>query len=413
MCFALRKYPGTVYPRLLKTMTNTWLYIILVLYCIVVAAVVYIFVIADPEKNGASRFVNETLPMSVWSFLQRNMGETPLKVITFFSDRLLLVVYMGVVYGAWAVIFFYVYPWISQQSYVSQYHKVIGYFVFGACIASWYFAHTTSPGTITANNLDLYNHYPYDNLMFLEGSICPTQKIPRLPRSKFDRFKYHKNIPRYDHFCGWIYNVVGEENHRLFLLFLLVHQTMCVYGTFVLSYLLYGEIEKHDLLHITLFDRYTGEEYTGSYTIIGMYLLDKYTMPVAVYCLMVVMSFALMLFLGYHIHLVNQGLTSNESFKWDQVQKWYKRSLRDYEDAVKRGEVVVATETSAVPLVSDGDVSCTSGPRGEPKETSHTPRDPGPRPVNIYNRGIIANWKEVLFPVPLQRRKNRKAEKLN
>ena len=162
----------------------------------------YYCVIADPEQSRIAMFLGYTLPNKVWAALGSVCGKQGMKVLEWISDRALILLYIVVVHGSWSVIFAYIYPWIAQQSYVSQIHRVIGVTVFAACVLSWRYASTCSPGIITKETLHLYDHYPYDNYMFAHG-ICRTRKIPRLARSKFDRFKYEENVPRFDHFCGW------------------------------------------------------------------------------------------------------------------------------------------------------------------------------------------------------------------
>lgn len=55
------------------------------------------------------------------------------------------------------------------------------------------------------------------------------------------------------------------------------------------------------------------------------------------------------------------------------------------------------------PEVKDGDVLCTGGGAGL-EEDGELPEyfDPGPVPKNVYDRGFVENWKEVLFPLSLR-----------
>lgn len=192
---------------------------------------------------------------------------------------------------------------------------------------------------------------------------------------------------------------------------------MCAYGTVVVGYLFLGEVYENGLHTAVYFNRITGEEYRGNIWIILQYLFAKHTIEAAVLLLMAVMSVALVSFLGYHIWLTSRGLTTNESFKWAEVQKWYKNELKRYEEAVKNGEVVEPGQNK--PEVSDGDITCTPGMSNssgdEPKKEFdvNAVRHPGPKPVNIYNRGFRSNWEEVLFPLPIRKRKQLASERKN
>jgi palmitoyltransferase ZDHHC4 len=397
--------------------SSVTLVVSMIAYAVFLGFVFYFFVFADPDESATALFLTETLPQKTWKIMERTLGSKALYVVEFFVDRMLMVVYCAVVFGAWSVIFAYIYPWIDAQNgkYVSVYHKYVGYAVFGACVSSWRLAIRASPGLITAKNIQRYNHFPYDYLMFVPGQICKTRNIPRLARSKFDRFKYNENVPRFDHYCGWVHNTIGEENYRFFLLFLAVHVAMCAYGTYVVGHLFYGEILEGHLLEATFFDRYTGEEITSSKWIVFQYMFNRYLTEAAVLAIMSVMGAALGLFLAYHAWLTSRGLTTNESYKWSQVQKWYKRELQRYNDAVKNNENVVAgTATSqnstakSQPVATDGDVTCTPDINTSATEETDQYDDtaivhPGPKPVNIYNRGFIENWKEVIFPISLRK----------
>lgn len=187
---------------------------------------------------------------------------------------------------------------------------------------------------------------------------------------------------------------------------------MCGYGSYALAMLFYGEILQKKLLEATFFNRYTGKELHADKWIIFQYLFSKYTVEAALLLLMFVMSIALGLFLGYHAWMTSNGFTTNESYKWSQVQKWYKRELKRYNNAVKKGLVTVNPSVdcneSSTPNIADGDVTCVSGPNSSTysDETNKGPvktfQHPGAPPVNIYNRGIIENWREVVFPISLR-----------
>lgn len=107
-------------------------------------------------------------------------------------------------------------------------------------------------------------------------------------------------------------------------------------------------------------------------------------------------------------------MTTNESYKWGDVNKWYKMELKRYNDAVKNGEIIQnKDEKNRAVVVGDGDVTCTptqgytesstqKSSKNEDALDNNAPFDPGPKAVNIYNRGFVENWKEVIFPISLR-----------
>ena len=151
-------------------------------------------------------------------------------------------IYCLAVFGSWAIVFIKVYPLCRKSSHLANYHINVGYLVFAVCVGSWRFACGTDPGNITEDTLEKYDVYPHDDILYT-NKICPTLKIRKLARSKYDKYS-DRHVPRFDHFCGWLNQPIGEENYRWFLFFLLIHVGMCVYGSTVLYLLLRGETEK-------------------------------------------------------------------------------------------------------------------------------------------------------------------------
>jgi palmitoyltransferase ZDHHC4 len=413
-------------------MTGPMIFIILFFYLLICGSILYFCVIADPHTNKIAYYVNVTLPEKLWSRLGNVLGPKKLDMVSQIMDLALVFVYFAVVLGVWTMVFLYVYPWISvSHHHVSEYHKYIGYVVFVACFGSWRLCNASSPGLITQRTWAKFDHYPYDNLLFLPNQKCQSTNLIKIPRSKFDRLKYNRNVPRYDHFCGWVYNTIGEENYRWFLLFLTVHVAMCFYGATITFLLFRGEVKDKKLFDLVFFDRATGEEFKADWSIVLQYLFTRRMGEAAGLAVMFVMGIALACFLGYHIHLTNRNMTTNEAGKWQDINAWYKKEQKKYKDAVKAGLVTppptttsdqttatTTTTTSSTMEVSDADVTCTptltvgttATANEDNSNNSATPSppvtniiDPGPVPPNLYNRGLIENWKEVLFPLSLRK----------
>mmetsp|Transcript_22416 Transcript_22416/g.34560 ORF Transcript_22416/g.34560 Transcript_22416/m.34560 type:complete len:429 (+) Transcript_22416:115-1401(+) len=387
-------------------------------YILVFVFFLYVCMVADPSTSKLAEFWSERVPNYIGTTLQNAIGEKAMKNLSILSEHFLQIVYLVVVLGAWSVMFAHGYPWITSSTYVSDYHKWNGYVVFLLCMSSYRYACNVSPGYITERTLAKYDHYPFDNLLYIPNRICPTVGIVRLARSKYDRFtKVH--IARFDHFCGWLNQGVGEENYRYFLWFLLVHVLMCIYGAGVISLLFYGEIFEKDLLNATFYDVATGREVKADWTVVAIYMFRARFTMAANLLLMTVMAALLGSFLGWHIWITSRGMTTNESFKWSDVKRWHKQEKKRYEEALKAGLPVGNIHNSTMSsgesdIVSDGDIACT-GPTSTPIKSQSTVSsteserkkdapiyDPGPFPKNIYNKGFIENWKEVFFPRSLR-----------
>jgi hypothetical protein len=380
---------------------------ILISYVLFCGAVLYFCVIADPATSHIAYTFTVKLPSKAWDFSSKLLGKKKLGVLEAILDRALLFIYLVVVLGTYTIVFWYIYPWIGESSHASNYHKIVGYFLFAACLGSWRFCSKSSPGMITAKSFKRYDHYPYDNLLFLSDRKCDTTNLVKIARSKYDRLKYHQNVPRYDHFCGWVYNTIGEENYRWFLLFLAIHVLMCAYGSTVSIILFRGEIADKQLFELTFFDRSTGEEFKATWFVVTQFFFVRRMPEVAVLAMMFVMGIALGGFLGYHFWLTSVNMTTNEAQKWSDVKNWYKKATKKYKEAVKNGEYKPEAKRQAkAPDLQDGDVTCIPGasssqPSKPQEETLAV--DPGPLPKNIYNRGFVENWKEVLSPISLRK----------
>lgn len=365
--------------------------IFLSVYTISVLVFVYYGLLTDPQDSEIAHFVQVTLPNAFWNRFRRICGDKPTKILKHTSNRLLVLVYFAMVGGCWSIVFLQLYPWLLYESPgLSNIHAYIGVFVFLACFFAWAVANASRPGNITGRSFRRYDHFPYDHLLFQANSRCQTTKLYKIPRSKYDRIKYDGIVPRYDHFCGWTHNTYGEENYRWFLMFLLNHVIMCFYGSYVCYLLFSEEIKTKRLMELTFFDRMTGETIQASKYIIFQYIFARRFNEVGVTLVMFVMGIALTCFFGYHVYITSVGQTTNENSKWGDVRTWYKKQQQQYKTAVREGKVPTN------PVEDSKDVYLE-------EENSQEIVDPGPMPKNIYNRGFVANWSEVLFPLSLRK----------
>ncbi|KAL3786585.1 hypothetical protein ACHAWO_010200 [Cyclotella atomus] len=355
---------------------------------IILATLIYSCCIADTKTSTVSRFVNRTIP----TWIMRNIERGSLQLV-----------YLVVVLGSWTIIFTYGYPAIDSSNHIDSRHKYAGYAVFFMCMTSWLYASNTCPGNVTAETMQLFDHYEYDNVLY-KNRECPTLKIRKIARSKYDRYT-KRHVPRFDHFCGWINQAVGEQNYRWFLLFL-------VYGSWAMGTLLYGEVIDHDLLNTTFHNEILcslfqcgGEEGKASYVIILHHLIRSHMQIVGVLLLMLFIVVCLGIFTAFHLYISSRNMTTNEYYKWKELRKKHDKMTDRYLQALKDGTVQIGKRkrdaSASNESSSDVDVGC-MGPIGDAARSEATDEeiyDPGPMPKNMYDKGIINNFAEIMRPL--------------
>lgn len=266
-------------------------------------------------------------------------------------SRLQISLYLICFYTVWWIVFTKALPLNKMQHHLSQGHVWFVHILFVAAVASWIAATLVSPGSITQDSMARYDNYRYDGILYpKDNNICPTLHIRKLARSKYDRYS-QKHVPRFDHFCTWLGQTIGEENYRFFLVFLAIHAVMVIYGYWCFSYILLGELNLHE--EMTLLQAVT----TYPSLTFGMMFNILACIPTVG-------------FLFFHMSLIRQGMTTNEFYKWKDLRT---KKSPDIERA--------------------GDSSCKSSTSGHHR--------------NMYNLGWLHNWHEVFFPRSLRRSTDR------
>lgn len=363
------------------------------------ACVSYACVFADPD-TALGRLRTRALHGLLRGAAQL-LGQKRLARLSQLLEHAFQLAYLVAVLGSWCVMFAYGYPQIEASNFLHSHHRYAGYVLFALSLGSWHYACYVGPGTVTARTMPLFDHYDYDNVLYADR-LCPTLQIRKIARSKYDRAT-GRHVPRFDHFCGWLNQAVGERNYRWFLLFLAIHVGMCCYGTWAMATVLYGEVIEKQLLRATFFNAATGEEVPASRSIVFHYLFARHFQICGVLLLMSVMAVMLGLFLAFHLYITSRNMTTNEFFKWRSVRHWHKTERRKHQQALKEGKTGAKSSAGTVSeQVPDGDVGCMG-----PAISDSSPQviaddevvDPGPMPRNIYDKGIIQNFVEVLYPL--------------
>jgi len=286
--------------------------------------------------------------------------------VCYTSNPIVQVFYLCVIVGGFLTFAAYGFPHMPNKL-VGSVHKYTGSGVFVVCLVVWWKACRTDPGTVTSMNVDdLCKIYVFDDVIFTSMQ-CKTCEIVKPARSKHCGL-CNVCVAKFDHHCIWLNNCVGVGNHKWFLAFLFWHLVLCLYGFSLGTVLIYNVIAERDLQNAVFVDPVTRQKHKATWTIIGQYMLATESMIIFVSLLALVMGLVLFGFFLWHLNLVRTGTTTNELSKWNYV-KW----------ALKQ-----------------------EGEQGKEELK---------KLVNPYNKGMIANFREVFFNIDVHRLPGRDGKK--
>lgn len=274
--------------------------------------------------------------------------------VCYTSNPLVQLFYLLVVVGGYATFVAYSHPHLPNR-FIGNIHKYIGFIIFSLCLAVWWRACTTDPGTITDRNVEkICDQWQWDEQIF-HMAHCRSCDLVKPARSKHCSL-CQRCVARFDHHCIWINNCVGVGNHRYFLGFLGIHLVICFYGFGLTATILYEIIVSKDLLSAVFVKPDTRERFTATKLMVGQYLLATEGMVVFICVLCCIMGIVLFGFFGWHLYLVRSGTTTNELSKWSYLRMCLKHEGEEGKEKIK--------------LLN-----------------------------NEYNQGCFRNFREVLFPI--------------
>ena len=204
-----------------------------------------------------------------------------------------------------------------------------------------YLTVTSTASIITpATHSTFMRQYPYDKILFHPGVPCRTCHLPKPSRSKHCRL-CNVCVAKHDHHCVWVMNCVGRSNHGLFMSMLFTLGLLLAYGAFlaygILSTRLQSQFEES-------YDSYRGIAAAatgGSRLALDASRVDKaprwsegktfnqvldawlgvFGRDIRVGGVGMLAAFTAPLawgLLAYHLYLVWAGMTTSESFKWEE-----------------------------------------------------------------------------------------------
>ena len=354
----------------------------------------------------------------------RAAGERVEAALGEFFDRpnpAMQLVYASLVMGGYWVFCVHAYDLIGGdgEGALSTWHRRAIPVAMLISIASWLATCWSDPGTVDARTLDAHlAAYPFDNVLY-SPKLCPTLKVTCPARSKYCRVT-RRRVGKFDHFCGWMNNAIGENNLRYFVSFLALHVALTSYGAWLCFAVIRGEISRRGLWGVA-FEGPGGAPTTlaRDRALLFRFVMYHFSPIVMLGVFLVILAVMLGSFLGYHAWMIAEGVTTNETFKIKDYQRSARRRAAGEGDAGwnrASGERVTVNEmddddrhvgcagaTSKAEDASRGEsASTTSAREGGALRRRFTfwrrRGPPTPRFVIAYHKGFRTNLLEVFFP---------------
>ncbi|KAG0265332.1 hypothetical protein BGZ95_003363 [Linnemannia exigua] len=372
-------------------------------------------------RNGIIGKLHEFITETIWTYLGRAMtkvlGEGSLTKFagcwSYLSEQRnpsLQLLYMFFITGSIGTFMACGYDLLDATDLALIHKQFVIPVMIAFTYACFFIASSIGPGEISSRNVRrALEVYPYDHLLF-DPKTCGTCKIQKPARSKHCSL-CNMCVARSDHHCGWINQCVGHNNHRYFMLFLYSAVQVCWYGTFLIYKIFVSRMYDSPMFK---FLKHTGRwdqlGFLKDYHIfIYQMQTDKSLGALGVFASLA--GLVIFIFLIYNIYLIATGVTTNESFKWEDIG-----------EMIYRKELVEVIETDAAGTqigakrYEQRDRRHPSHPRyvGPPvlPQESPKPAQSSSREVieiekviskmreidNIYDQGMVANLKSIFWP---------------
>lgn len=224
--------------------------------------------------------------------------------------------YLLLVLGGYSAFLFSGLPHLPSAT-LGQTHIYLSLVVVLGALHSFIAASMSTPGILLPRTLVYFDNYVFDDVLYRKHD-CRTCKTAKLARSKHCSV-CNICIPRFDHHCGWLNTCIGERNHWVFLRFLMMNSLLCIYGTYVLFAILMDEY--NSLLSEEFLNETTKAVVHGEPLVVVRYLIHAEAVVTVLFVLCAGMGVAVVCFLGFHVYLVSNNLTTNEFFKWRERRR--------------------------------------------------------------------------------------------
>ncbi|RKP21633.1 zf-DHHC-domain-containing protein, partial [Rozella allomycis CSF55] len=233
-----------------------------------------------------------------------------------------------------------------------------------------YKASTTDPGIIThQNHRKMLEMFEFDYVLYFPDNECRTCLFPKPARSKHCSL-CDSCISLHDHHCAWINNCVGMNNHIYFIAYLIFLTISCIYVCFSCNCIIksiWTQIDIGSWLIMSGKGEYRPLHFYEKYIVI--ILLKKFKPALLmIFLFTLLVSVVVCVFTIYHLQMICRGITTNESFKWSDVDVHLKSG--------KSIQIPLKTMSSESSL-----------------RTVYTVKDI----ENIYDKGILGNLTSIFI----------------
>ena len=299
----------------------------LLIYLVGAGSAFFLLMCVNPYGTGVlsrlSRFLQITLPAWASGLTDRVCGPRFAPAVTYYCSYIFKkpnpsfqIIYLLLSLGGFYIYVTYGFVFLPNP-YISYSHVHYGSFLFALCLYSFYKTCSTRPGVITKNTIEkLQDLYPVDGLLYTVKE-CTTCHLPKPARSKHCSV-CNICVARFDHHCIWMNSCVGLYNYKFFLLFLLAHSILCMYGGTLGLLIFMFQIKQQNLL-TGVFRDSQGHRFRGSWNLVLQYIVGHQTAFFFVVVLCLMMGVVLGIFFVHHLWLVNQNLTTNERMKREEL----------------------------------------------------------------------------------------------
>lgn len=148
------------------------------------------------------------------------------------------------------------------------------------------------------------------------GVVCSTCEVPRPSRSKHCKLCGHC-VRRFDHHCPWVNNDVGENNHSIFLMFLLTHVVSCFWASVDSYSVLMDTVVSRRLIGAVFMEG--NRRVRATWLHLVLYLVNHETTVCCLFLFTALIGGLLFGFWAYQMRMVMMNMTSNDLNKVDDV----------------------------------------------------------------------------------------------